>query len=171
MIRRSRNADFAVILATINDAAQAYRTVLPPALWHEPYMPQGELETEIAHGVDFWVEEESGRLLGVMGIQDQGEVTLIRHAYVAPGLQRSGVGTRLLRHLQGLTTKPILIGTWAAASWAIDFYRKNAFRVLPTAEKDRLLRRYWSIPETQADASVVLADQRWTDTSSPSVTT
>jgi N-acetylglutamate synthase-like GNAT family acetyltransferase len=165
VIRRSRSADFAAILATINDAAQAYRPVLAPGLWHEPYMPQGELEAEIAHGVDFWVEEKNGRVSGVMGIQDRGEVTLIRHAYVAPGLQRSGVGTRLLRHLQHLTRKPILIGTWAAASWAIDFYRKNAFRVLPAAEKDRLLRRYWSIPETQADASVVLADQRWIDIS------
>jgi N-acetylglutamate synthase-like GNAT family acetyltransferase len=171
VIRRNRNADFAAILATINAAAQAYRPVLAPGLWHEPYMPKEELESEIAHGVEFWVEEASRRLSGVMGIQDRGDVTLIRHAYVTPSLQRSGVGTRLLHHLQGLTTKPILIGTWAAASWAIGFYRKNGFRVLASAEKDRLLRRYWSIPESQADASVVLADQRWTDTSSPSLTT
>lgn len=167
MIRRSRSPDFAAILEAINAAAQAYRPVLASGLWHEPYMPQAELENEIAQGVDFWVEEESGRLVGVMGIQDRGDVTLIRHAYVAPGLQRSGVGTRLLGHLQGLTRKPILIGTWAAAWWAIDFYRKNGFRLLSSAEKDRLLQRYWSIPQSQAEASVVLADPLWADPYGP----
>ena len=106
------------MLAIINDAAQAYRGAIPPDRWHEPYMPAQELEAEIADGIAFWVAEEGSSLLGVMGIQDKGEVALVRHAYVSPGAQKKGIGTRLLRHVQGLTEKPILIGTWAAAAWA-----------------------------------------------------
>jgi N-acetylglutamate synthase-like GNAT family acetyltransferase len=124
-------------------------------------MPMDELEREIAAGVEFWLAEEGGRLLGVMGIQDRLEVALIRHAYVATALQRKGTGTRLLRHLAGLADKPFLIGTWAAASWAIAFYQRNGFRVVSPAEKERLLRKYWSIPERQIETSVVLADRRW----------
>ena len=118
-------------------------------------MPMDELLKEIAGGVVFWVAEQEGRLLGVMGIQDKGEVALVRHAYVAPTTQRTGVGTRLLRHVEGLTDKPILIGTWADASWAIEFYRRNGFALVPGAEKARLLRTYWSIPERQIETSVV----------------
>jgi N-acetylglutamate synthase-like GNAT family acetyltransferase len=124
-------------------------------------MPSEELVSEIADGVRFWVAEEAGRLLGVMGIQDKGAVALVRHAYIAPNTQRMGVGTQLLRHVESLTNKPILIGTWADASWAIDFYRRNGFTVVSHADKERLLRRYWSIPERQIETSVVLADQRW----------
>ena len=149
------------MLAIVNDAAQAYRGVIPADRWREPYMPADELEKEIADGVVFWVTEEDGRLLAVMGIQDKGEVALVRHAYVAPNVQRKGVGTSLLRHVQGLTGKPVLIGTWAAASWAIEFYRRNGFTVVPSSHKDRLLRTYWSIPERQIETSVVLADGRW----------
>lgn len=149
------------MLAIINDAAQAYRGVIPADRWHEPYMPADELIKEIADGVVFWVAEEEGRLFGVMGIQDKGEVALVRHAYVAPTAQRKGVGTRLLRHVQGLADKPILIGTWAAASWAIEFYRRNGFTLVLKADKDRLLRTYWSIPARQVETSVVLADGRW----------
>ena len=129
--------------------------------WHEPYMSADELESEIAGGVVFWVAEQDGGLSGVMGIQDKGEVALVRHAYVAPNVQKKGVGTGLLRHVEGLADKPILIGTWASASWAIEFYLRNGFTVVPTGEKDRLLRRYWSIPERQIETSVVLADRRW----------
>ena len=161
MIRQGREADVPAILAIVNAAAQAYRGVIPADRWHEPYMPREELEKEIAGGVLFWVAEEDGRLLGAMGMQDKGEVALVRHAYVAPGVQRKGVGTRLLRHVQGLTTKPALIGTWAAAAWAIAFYRRNGFTLLPDAQKDALLLRYWSIPARQAETSVVLADERW----------
>ena len=156
-IRRSRAADVRSIFTLINAAAQAYRGVIPADRWHEPYMPEEELASEIAHGVEFWVAEDERRLAGVMGIQDKGEVALIRHAYIAPAAQRKGVGTRLLRHLENLVDKPILIGTWAAATWAIDFYRRNGFGVVSHEEKERLLRRYWSIPERQIETSVVLA--------------
>ena len=154
-------ADRPAILAIVNDAAQAYRGVIPADRWHDPYMPTDEFEKEISNGVVFWVAEEEGRLLGVMGIQDKRDVALVRHAYVASATQGKGVGTRLLRHVQGLADKPILIGTWAAASWAIEFYERNGFTVVPDSEKDRLLRTYWSIPARQIETSVVLADGRW----------
>jgi N-acetylglutamate synthase-like GNAT family acetyltransferase len=163
MIRRSREADTPALLAIVNAAAQAYRGVIPADRWHEPYMPARQLAKEIADGVIFWVAEEEGRLQGVMGIQDKGDVALVRHAYVAPGVQRKGVGTSLLRHVQDLTGKPVLIGTWAAASWAIDFYKRNGFAVVPDTDKDSLLLRYWSIPARQVETSVVLADGRWRD--------
>jgi N-acetylglutamate synthase-like GNAT family acetyltransferase len=163
MIRKSVDADVPAILAIINDAARAYRGVIPADQWHEPYMPQDHLESEISKGVVFWVAEEDGRLLGVMGIQDKGDVALVRHAYVASSLQRSGVGTKLLHHVEGLADKPILIGTWAAAAWAIDFYRRNGFSVVPGEHKDQLLRTYWSIPARQIETSVVLADRRWAE--------
>ena len=151
-------------LAIVNEAAQAYRGVIPADRWREPYMPLDELEKEIADGVIFWVAEEDGRLLGVMGIQDKGEVALVRHAYVTPNVQRKGVGTRLLLHVKALTGKPVLIGTWADASWAIEFYRQNGFTVVSNRNKDALLRRYWSIPARQVETSVVLADGRWMET-------
>lgn len=160
VIRKSGEADFAAILAIINDAAHAYRGVIPLDRWHEPYMSTDELVREIAGGVVFWVVEQEGRLLGVMGIQDKGDVALVRHAYVAPTTQRTGVGTRLLRHVESLVDKPLLIGTWAAASWAIEFYRRNGFTVVPSGDKDRLLRTYWSIPARQIETSVVLAKGR-----------
>lgn len=161
VIRQSVEADFAAILGIVNDAANAYRGVIPVDRWHEPYMSPDELAREIAGGVRFWVAEQDGRLLGVMGIQDKGDVTLVRHAYVARTTQRSGVGTSLLRHVEALVDKPILIGTWAAASWAIEFYRRNGFTVVPSGHKDRLLRTYWSIPARQIETSVVLANGRW----------
>ena len=149
------------ILAIINDAAQAYRGVIPVDRWHEPYMPKDELTEEIADGVVFWVAEKAGHLSGVMGMQDKGEVALIRHAYVVPNMQRKGVGTALLHHVIRLTSKPILVGTWNAATWAVTFYQRNGFTLLPEADKNNLLRRYWSIPERQIETSVVLADGRW----------
>jgi GNAT superfamily N-acetyltransferase len=161
IIRQSVDADFAAMLAIVNDAARAYRGVIPADRWHEPYMSADELASEIAAGVVFWVAEQGIRLAGVMGIQDKGDVALVRHAYVAPGTQRTGVGTGLLRHVESLIDKPILIGTWAAASWAIDFYRRNGFTVVSSGDKDRLLRTYWSIPARQIETSVVLANGRW----------
>ena len=161
MIRASIEQDRPTILAVINDAAQAYKGVIPADRWHEPYMPPAELAQEIAAGVRFWVAEQNGRVIGVMGIQDKGEVALVRHAYVATVLQRKGVGARLLKHVQGLTSKPMLIGTWRDATWAIDFYRRNGFTLLSDRDKNFLLQRFWSIPARQAETSVVLADQRW----------
>jgi N-acetylglutamate synthase-like GNAT family acetyltransferase len=163
LIRESAAADFEAMLAIINDAAQKYRGVIPADRWHEPYMPADELEKEIAAGIVFWVAEEDGRVQGVMGIQDKGEVTLIRHAYVATAQQGKRIGTKLLRRLQDLSAKPFLIGTWADASWAIEFYRRNGFTVVSHDEKERLLRKYWSIPARQVQTSVVLADRRWTE--------
>jgi GNAT superfamily N-acetyltransferase len=125
-------------------------------------MPMAELEGEIAAGVEFWLAEEDGKLLGVMGIQDKGDVALVRHAYTATAAQRKGLGTQLLRHVEALNAKPVLIGTWADAKWAIDFYVRNGYRVVSHAEKERLLRKYWSIPARQIETSVVLADRRWT---------
>ena len=160
-IRKGVAADFSSILMIINEAAAAYRGVIPSDRWHEPYMSADELESEIAAGVLFWVAEHAGLVSGVMGIQDKGDVVLVRHAYVAPATQRSGVGTSLLRHAESLVDKPILIGTWAAASWAIGFYERNGFTLVPTDEKNRLLQKYWSIPARQIETSVVLADGRW----------
>lgn len=160
-IRESVVTDFEAILAVINDAAQAYRGVIPSDRWHEPYMPAEELEKEIASGVRFWISEDSQRLLGVMGIQDKGDVALVRHAYTATTAQRKGIGTQLLRHVETLASKPMLIGTWADASWAIDFYQRNGYEIVSERDKDRLLRTYWSVPERQIETSVVLADARW----------
>ena len=160
-IRRSTDADLPAMVTIVNDAAVAYRGVIPNDQWHEPYMPRDELVREMAHGIEFWVAEDAGRVVGLMGIQDKGDITLVRHAYVATTTQRSGVGTTLLRHITALADKPILIGTWADASWAIDFYRRNGFTVVPERHKERLLRTYWSISDRQIETSVVLADERW----------
>ena len=151
------------MLAIVNAAAEAYRGVIPVDRWREPYMTADELDNEIRDGVIFWVAEDHGRLTGMMGIQDKEEVVLVRHAYVEPTAQGRGVGTSLLRHVRNLTGKPVLIGTWADASWAIEFYRRNGFTVVSSRQKDRLLRQYWSIPERQVETSVVLVDARWTD--------
>lgn len=157
-IRKSVDADVAAIFAIVNDAARAYRGVIPADRWHEPYMPADELAREIADGVAFWVAEQDGAIVGVMGLQDKGDVALVRHAYVATAAQRQGIGAKLLRHVRGLSSKPFLIGTWADATWAIDFYRRNGFSLVSPAEKDRLLRKYWSIPERQIETSVVLRE-------------
>jgi GNAT superfamily N-acetyltransferase len=161
MIRSCGEADFPVMYEIINDAAQAYRGIIPEDRWHEPYMPMEELKAEIAAGVRFWAYQSDGELIGVMGIQDRGEVELIRHAYVRTTRRKHGVGTVLLRHIEKTTHKPILLGTWIDARWAIAFYEKNGYRQLSRPETDRLLRTYWSIPERQIATSIVLAGPRW----------
>jgi GNAT superfamily N-acetyltransferase len=161
VIRRCTEADLAAILAIVNDAAQAYRGHIPADRWHEPYMPEDELRHEIDAGVVFWGWEQDGELVGVMGLQDVADVTLIRHAYVATAARRQGIGGKLLQFLLERTARPVLIGTWAAASWAIRFYEKHGFQVVPPAEKERLLRRYWRIPDRQIETSVVLAGPSW----------
>jgi len=161
-IRKSSEDDFAAILAIINDAAKAYRGVIPADRWHEPYMPADELAREIGDGgIVFWVAEQEGRMEAVMGVQDKGDVTLVRHAYVVSGTQRKGLGTQLLRHVESIVDKPLLIGTWADASWANGFYQRNGFTLVEPEVKDRLLSKYWSIPARQIETSVVLASDRW----------
>ncbi len=161
MIRRCTEADLATILAIVNDAAQAYRGHIPADRWHEPYMPEAELRHELDAGVVFWGWEQAGELVGVMGLQDLADVALIRHAYVATAARRQGVGSKLLAFLLDRTSLPVLIGTWAAATWAIRFYEQHGFRVVSPAEKERLLRKYWRIPDRQIETSVVLADPKW----------
>ena len=161
MIRECTESDFTTMIETINDAAQAYKGVIPEDCWNEPYMSSEELRVEIGDGVDFWGLEQDGQLLGIMGIQDKDDLTLIRHAYVRTQAQKLGIGTTLLQHLENITEKPILIGTWAAASWAISFYEKNGYTVVSEEEKNRLLAKYWSIQKRQIETSVVLANQRW----------
>jgi N-acetylglutamate synthase-like GNAT family acetyltransferase len=150
-----------VIGEIINDAAQAYQGVIPEDRWHEPYMSFAELKEQMERGVVFWGMELDGKLAGVMGIQPVQDVTLIRHAYVRTVFRNQGIGSQLLKHLRASTTRPILIGTWAAAIWAVSFYEKHGFRMVIPAEKDRLLKKYWSIPDRQIETSVVLADDKW----------
>jgi GNAT superfamily N-acetyltransferase len=157
-IRICGAAEGAPILEIVNAAAEAYRGVIPADCWHEPYMPQDELDHEIAGGVIFWGYEETGKLIGVMGLQRVRDVNLIRHAYILPNRQRHGIGAALLKHMRWQCTRPMLIGTWAAADWAIRFYQKHGFELVPPARKSALLQTYWSIPDRQAGASVVLAD-------------
>lgn len=160
MIRPCQGSDFDNIHAIINDAAQAYKGVIPADRFHEPYMSAEELRYEIDAGVVFWGYEIDGELQGVMGIQDVKDVTLIRHAYVRTVKRNQGIGRELLAHLRTQTTWPLLIGTWAAAAWAIGFYEKHGFRLVSPEEKNRLLRTYWSIPDRQIDTSVVLAEAK-----------
>jgi GNAT superfamily N-acetyltransferase len=157
VIRPCRDDERAEIAAIVNAAAEAYRGVIPADRWHEPYMPLSELEDEIAAGVRFWGYEGDGELLGVMGIQAVRDVVLIRHAYVAPAAQRRGVGGVLIEHLAASVTGPMLVGTWAAAEWAIRFYQRYGFELLPPDRSAELLRAYWTIPERQIETSVVLS--------------
>ncbi len=145
------------ILAIVNVAAAAYRGVIPADRWHEPYMSSDELESELAGGVRFWGYEAGGRLIGVMGVQPVDDVELIRHAYVRPESQRQGIGAKLLCPLRDAGARPMLVGTWAAAGWAIDFYRRHGFELVSPQRKTDLLQRYWTIPERQIETSVVLA--------------
>ncbi|MFH1491462.1 MAG: GNAT family N-acetyltransferase [Pseudomonadota bacterium] len=156
MIRKCGASDFEVIYEIINDSAEAYKGVIPEDRWHEPYMPRDELKKEIAEGIVFWGFEAEGELAGVMGIQDRGDVNLIRHAYVRTASRQKGIGALLLKHLESASDKPILVGTWADALWAISFYQKNGYRMANPSEKNRLLKKYWDIPERQVETSVVL---------------
>jgi len=155
-IRPCRDDERAAVLAIVNRAAEAYRGVIPADRWHEPYMSEDELDREIAAGVVFWGYEADGELVGVMGIQPVRDVVLIRHAYVLPDSQRSGVGGALLEHLRGLTEQPVLVGTWADAEWAIRFYRRHGFELALPERKTELLKAYWTVPDRQIETSVVL---------------
>ena len=161
MIRRTDERDFELIWAIINDGAVAYKGVIPEDFRKEPYMSKDELQHEIDEGVVFWGYEETGSLMGVMGIQQVQDVTLIRHAYVRTSSQRRGIGAGLLSHLRERAKRPVLIGTWADADWAIRFYESHGFKIVPPPKKDRLLKQYWTVPERQIQTSVVLADRAW----------
>jgi GNAT superfamily N-acetyltransferase len=161
VIRRCDDREFEEIWAIVNDGAQAYKGVIPADRWTEPYMSRERLRREIVSGVVFWGLEQAGELSGVMGIQMVQDVTLIRHAYVRTASQKHGIGAQLLGHLRELTERPVLIGTWADAVWAIRFYEGNGFQIVGGEDKDRLLDRYWTIPARQRETSVVLADEKW----------
>jgi N-acetylglutamate synthase-like GNAT family acetyltransferase len=163
MVRKCDESDFESIYQIINEAAQVYKGIIPADRWKEPYMPREELKREIDAHVCFHGYEEDDELLGVMGIQDVLDVTLIRHAYVRTAQQNRGIGGKLLSHLRTLTARPILLGTWADATWAIRFYEKHGFHLVTPEEKDRLLKKYWSIPDRQIETSVVLAEENWSD--------
>lgn len=157
MIRRLRATESKSILNVINDAAKAYKGVIPEDQWKDPYMSSAELKEEIESGIDFygWIEENV--LVAVMGIQRINKVTLIRHAYVVKKHQRSGIGEKLLIHLLNLSrTSEVLVGTWEAAYWAIRFYEKHDFKITSRDETDMLLRKYWNIDQRQIETSVVL---------------
>ncbi len=161
MIRQCTEKDFETLYVIINDSARAYKGVIPPDCWKEPYLSREYLQHELDAGVIFWGDEKDGEIIGVMGIQDVQDVTLIRHAYIRTTYQGQGIGGKLIAHLKQLAIRPTLVGTWAAAIWAVRFYEKYGFRLVTWEEKERLLRKYWSISDRQTETSVVLADQRW----------
>ena len=157
MISRLQPTDLTPILHVVNDAAEAYRGVIPEDRWKDPYMSTEELKEEIASGVEFYGWIENDVLVAVMGIQPVNDVTLVRHAYVLTGHQRRGIGKKLLRHLLNITrTSEVLVGTWEAAYWAIRFYEKHGFQLVTKKETKQLLREYWNIPKRQIETSVVL---------------
>jgi GNAT superfamily N-acetyltransferase len=155
-IRPCDDKDLAAMLAIVNAAAVAYRGVIPADLWHEPYMPEAELRDEIAAGVEFWGLDSDDGLIGVMGVQHVKDVDLIRHAYVRPDRQRHGVGAQLIEHIRGRSPRRMLVGTWAAATWAISFYQRHGFELVAPDATATLLRTYWTIPERQIATSIVL---------------
>jgi N-acetylglutamate synthase-like GNAT family acetyltransferase len=161
MIRKGTDEDFEEIFNIINDAAMAYKGVIPPDRWHEPYMTKEELQAQIEDGVRFSCYVDNNEIIGVMGIQDKADVELIRHAYVRTKQRNKGIGTLLLQELIKDAKKPILIGTWKAADWAIHFYEKHGFRLVAEEEKNRLLKKYWAIPDRQVETSVVLVDGKY----------
>lgn len=158
MVEKCVAGDFKTIHEIINDSSSAYKGVIPMDCWHEPYMSELDLTIQIEQGVEFWCFKEDENILGIMGIQDKTDVMLIRHAYVRTTSRNKGIGGQLLSFLVQLTKNPILIGTWADAHWAIGFYQRHNFQLLPKDEKDKLLSKYWVIPPRQAEASVVLAN-------------
>lgn len=161
MIRKCIDSEIETIYEVINDAAMAYMNAIPADRWKNPYMSMEELKEQIEDGVAFYCYERDAEILGVMGIQDKGDVTLIRHAYVRTMHRKAGIGTKLLMYLTKEQQKPILIGAWKDATWAIDFYLKNGFRLAEEEEKNMLLKKYWEIPKRQVETSVVLMDEKY----------
>lgn len=160
MIRICTESDIPAIFEIINDAALAYHGVIPDDCWKDPYMSESELRREIADGVEFFGYSDGGMLIGVMGLQHVDDVALIRHAYVRTTNRGTGIGKLLLAHLRMQARARLLVGTWAAASWAIAFYQKHGFVTNPPVESRRLLLRYWKITERQLETSVALSDSQ-----------
>jgi len=161
MIRRCKQKDIDLIYEIINDAAWAYKGVIPEDRWKEPYMNKDELKQEIEDGVMFWGYEEGEELIGVMGVQHVKDISLIRHAYVLTAWRNKGIGSQLISFLKTQTGRPLLVGTWQDAAWAIRFYEKHGFKLVSTQEKDRLLNTYWSLHPRHVETSVVLANEKW----------
>ena len=158
MIKVLSTKDASIIYEVINEAARAYRGAIPNDCYHEPYMPQQELRREMK-GMIFFGWHEEGKIIGIIGFQKVKDVTLVRHAYVLPEYQRKGIGSKLLSHVKQMTkTRQLLVGTWADAVWAIQFYQKHSFKLMP--EKDELLRKYWNVPQRQIETSVVLGIEK-----------
>jgi N-acetylglutamate synthase-like GNAT family acetyltransferase len=161
MIRKVSDKDFETVFNIINDAATAYKGVIPPDRWHDPYMTKQELKAQFNDGVRFSCYIDNNEIIGVMGIQHKTDVTLIRHAYVRTKQRKKGIGSLLLKELIKDSKKPVLIGTWKAAHWAISFYEKHGFSLVDEEEKNRLLKKYWTIPDRQVETSVVLAVKKY----------
>jgi GNAT superfamily N-acetyltransferase len=175
MIRKSAGDDFEIIHFIINDASKAYKGVIPSDCWKEPYMSRDELLHEIKSGVVFWLYEADDQnsfpsnilrnrneALAVMGVQHVQDVSLIRHAYVRTSKQNQGIGGGLLEHIKVRERRPLLVGTWKDAQWAVRFYEKHCFSlVTPSEVKDKLLKKYWTVSKRQIEESVVLADEKW----------
>jgi N-acetylglutamate synthase-like GNAT family acetyltransferase len=157
-VRPCRKDECSTISEIINAAAEAYRGVIPADRWHDPYMSLRELDSEISAGVVFWACESEGEVIGVMGIQAVRDVDLVRHAYVSPGSQHRGIGAALMSHIRSLSSRQLLVGTWAAATWAIAFYQRHGFVLVSPEQKTALLKTYWTIPERQIETSVVMAN-------------
>jgi GNAT superfamily N-acetyltransferase len=161
MICKLSDYDFQIIFDTVNEAAVAYKGKIPTDCWKEPYMPKEELKSEMDAGVQFYGYIQNGKIVAVMGIQPVGDVTLVRHAYTLTSHQRRGLGEKLLNCLLNLAnTERILVGTWQDAPWAIKFYQKHGFKLLSREETDKLLKKYWNIPQRQLETSVVLEQRR-----------
>ena len=163
ILKSNIKKDFNSIYKIINEAAFAYKGIIPKDRWKEPYISKEELKIQINEGVEFWNYQNDNEIIGVMGIQFENKVTLIRHAYIKTFFQQKGIGSKLLIHLIEMVKTPVLIGTWADASWAINFYKKHGFKVLSNEQKNNLLNTYWKVPERQMQTSVILASKNWKD--------
>ena len=158
VFRQCGEREFDFVYFIINEAAVAYRGLIPEDHFKEPYMSRQEFRSEIGDGVEFWGYEENDALRGVMGIQRMQDVVLIRHAYTRTEFQGNGIGSQLLKFLLTKTKRPVLIGTWTGATHAIGFYQRHGFTLVPDEVKDKLLKKYWQVPDAQIDGSVVLAN-------------
>ena len=157
MITECTKKNISNILYVINDASLKYKGIIPNDCWHEPYMTKQKLISEFANGVRIFGYNKDNNLVGVMGIQELKDVTLIRHAYILTQYQGLGIGKSLLQHLFKIKTSScLLVGTWRDATWAIQFYEKFGFVLHTKKQTAQLLKKYWDLPSKQIENSVVL---------------